>query len=280
MGNEQVQRIKNYLEALYDIPFDVNRIIKYGEPEYQIKPNNKLRELFIAKFKIINRIRIVIEVNPEKYAAASIKDMASASEEKKRVFLEYAKQLQVRRAKIDFYINDIRFDIEKTDEWPMEWNKYRLRVSRSPICAEDEEFNEEEIISAWAEMVIGMFLSLLNIVPIENDTQILEGGLKRIETNRYERNPVNRELCLLANGYMCKVCGFEFEKVYGDIGRHFIHVHHIVPVSSKETAYFLDPVNDLIPVCPNCHAMLHRTEPPMLPDELKQCIEKMKNNTK
>lgn len=59
-------------------------------------------------------------------------------------------------------------------------------------------------------------------------------------------------------------------KIYGEIGNGFIHVHHLVPLSAIKENYHLDPINDLIPVCPNCHAMLHRQNPPLTPEELKQ----------
>jgi 5-methylcytosine-specific restriction protein A len=50
----------------------------------------------------------------------------------------------------------------------------------------------------------------------------------------------------------------DFEKMYGELGRGFIHIHHVVPISTIGKEYLLDPVKDLVPVCPNCHAMLHR----------------------
>ena len=70
----------------------------------------------------------------------------------------------------------------------------------------------------------------------------------------------------------CSICGFDFEKNYGELGKGFIHVHHIVPVSKIGPNYIIDPVKDLIPVCPNCHAMLHRTDPPMDPDVLLKIL--------
>lgn len=60
------------------------------------------------------------------------------------------------------------------------------------------------------------------------------------------------------------------KKVYGEIGRGFIHVHHKVPLSSIGKEYELDPIKDLVPVCPNCHAMLHRKEPPYDVNDLKE----------
>lgn len=181
---------------------------------------------------------ILIEVTPEKYAAFSIKDMSTASAEKKQMFAEYANQLIRKKAKVDFYLNEIPVDIINPESWPSEWHSYRLRVSRSPICSENEVFDEANIVSSWASIIVGMFLSLLNVTNIEEEEHY-EGGVKKVSTNRYERNPVNRELCLAANGYVCKICGFDFEKVYGQLGYHFIHVHHIVPISKMVNTYVL-----------------------------------------
>lgn len=82
-------------------------------------------------------------------------------------------------------------------------------------------------------------------------------ALSRVEANRYERDPEARRACLAHHGTACAACGFSFEIKYGEIGRDFIHVHHIVPVSQLGPDYELDPVTDLVPLCANCHAMAH-----------------------
>ena len=108
-----------------------------------------------------------------------------------------------------------------------------------------------------------------------SDTDTLfEGAKKTVIVNQYERNQEARRMCIAANGYKCKVCGMDFEKSYGEIGRGFIHVHHIVPISTIGEEYQLDPVKDLVPVCPNCHAMLHRgiDGKVLTVDELKKLI--------
>jgi hypothetical protein len=64
--------------------------------------------------------------------------------------------------------------------------------------------------------------------------------------------------CIAYFGCRCAVCGFDFEAMYGERGRGFMHVHHLVPLSIIATGYNVNPVTDLIPVCPNCHAMLHQ----------------------
>lgn len=85
-----------------------------------------------------------------------------------------------------------------------------------------------------------------------------EGAVKTITVNKYERNPIARKKCIEYHGCECSVCGLSFEKMYGELGKDFIHVHHIVPLNTIGEKYNVDYKTDLIPVCPNCHAMLHR----------------------
>jgi len=85
----------------------------------------------------------------------------------------------------------------------------------------------------------------------------IEGALKEIKVNAYERDRKARQACIDFHGTDCKVCGLDFGSRYGEIGVGFIHVHHVVPLASIGDEYEVDPVKDLVPVCPNCHAMLH-----------------------
>lgn len=109
----------------------------------------------------------------------------------------------------------------------------------------------------------------------EKQSQALwEGAQKAITVNAYERNPKAREQCIEYHGHCrCHICGFDFEAVYGELGRGYIHVHHIVPLSDIKQCYQINPVTDLIPVCPNCHAMLHRRQPPLTAEELKSLLK-------
>lgn len=104
------------------------------------------------------------------------------------------------------------------------------------------------------------------------DRNIFEGVKSQITVNKYERNDKARNACIEFYGYICKVCDFDFEDKYGAIGKQFIHVHHIVSIASIGKSYKVDPKNDLRPVCPNCHAMLHRKNPPYSIDELKKKV--------
>lgn len=100
----------------------------------------------------------------------------------------------------------------------------------------------------------------------------VEGNRVAVLVNRYERSPKERKRCLRVHGFSCKVCSMNFKQRYGEIGSEFIHVHHIIPVSKTRGSYVLDGARDLLPVCPNCHAMLHRHEPPFSIGKLKRIV--------
>lgn len=104
-----------------------------------------------------------------------------------------------------------------------------------------------------------------------------EGSSKRVSVNVYERNPKAKKDCITVYGTACSVCGFRFEDHYGEIGKDFIHVHHLEMISTLGINYIVDPVADLRPVCPNCHAMIHKRNPPFTIDELKRMLRKMPN---
>ena len=102
-----------------------------------------------------------------------------------------------------------------------------------------------------------------------------EGAKTSVLVNSYERNSKARTQSIEYYGAICKVCDFDFEKKYGSIGAGFIHVHHLTPLADIKAEYVVDPITDLRPVCPNCHAMLHKKQPPYSIEELRS---KLTNN--
>jgi 5-methylcytosine-specific restriction protein A len=98
---------------------------------------------------------------------------------------------------------------------------------------------------------------------------LVEGASCRVLVNAYERNPEARRRCLEAHGTRCCICGFSFGAVYGEVAEGYIHVHHLRPLSEIDGEYVVDPVADLRPVCPNCHAVIHRRTPPFSIEEVR-----------
>lgn len=117
--------------------------------------------------------------------------------------------------------------------------------------------------------------------PIEGIDEIhecfKEGSLIKTEVSIYKRSIKARQRCIELKGCSCCVCGFDFEKIYGAIGQGFIHIHHLNQLSERVDEYIVDPETDLVPVCPNCHSMLHNKKPYITIEELKSYLNKKKN---
>ena len=99
-----------------------------------------------------------------------------------------------------------------------------------------------------------------------------EGTIRTVQVNAFERNPEARQRCIEAHGTTCSVCSFSFGDVYGDFARDFIHVHHLNPLATQRTEHNVDPVRDLRPVCPNCHAVIHMRNGCLSIEEAKSMI--------
>lgn len=132
----------------------------------------------------------------------------------------------------------------------------------------------EELEATWFEFLTTQNIRV-NPFTVSADTPqiFIEGTANQITQTRYERNPYARIACLEHYGFTCSVCTFNFVSRYGKLGSNFIHVHHLTQVATIGKAYTVDPINDLRPVCPNCHAMLHRRNPPLTIDELKSLLK-------
>ncbi|MFQ8632396.1 MAG: HNH endonuclease [Intestinibacter bartlettii] len=111
----------------------------------------------------------------------------------------------------------------------------------------------------------------LETIEIENR---VEGKRKKIYTTKYERNPKNRKEAIKIHGTRCMVCDFDFEEVYGEFGKDFIEVHHTKPLYSLEDEVEINPEEDLVCLCSNCHRMIHRRRDKILTvEELKEIME-------
>lgn len=109
---------------------------------------------------------------------------------------------------------------------------------------------------------------------------LIEGDERHITRSVRERNPVARALCIehyrnLNSGKLaCLVCDFDFSETYGAIGDGFIHVHHLNPLAEASSLRQVSPEFDLVPVCPNCHGLIHRGNKNRSISEMRQLLKK------
>lgn len=109
------------------------------------------------------------------------------------------------------------------------------------------------------------------------ETALFEGEKKQRLISYYERNPKNKSECIAHHGVTCKVCGFDFEAVYGELGRNYIQAHHIVPMHKIGKRYQINPKKDLVPLCANCHVMIHVGKEVRTIRELRELMIAAKN---
>lgn len=114
------------------------------------------------------------------------------------------------------------------------------------------------------------------VLSIEEDPEevylraLPEGAKTIIEVNQYERSETNRRRCIEIHGLACSVCGMNFGDEFGEIGSGFIEVHHVTPLAQLGGSDEVDPRHDMVPICPNCHRMLHRRNPPYSVEEMRK----------
>lgn len=97
----------------------------------------------------------------------------------------------------------------------------------------------------------------------------IEGAVKLVHANAYERSLAARKAAIRHHGSTCAICSFDFEEHFGPTMSGFIHVHHIKPLNEIDEEYRVDPKTDLIPVCPNCHAVIHSRRQTLSVDEVR-----------
>lgn len=129
-----------------------------------------------------------------------------------------------------------------------------------------------EIENLWSNFISAKNFSFPEEIA-ETQEEFVEGAARQVFVNAYERNPEARRICIEHFGASCQVCNFDFESKYGKIGRGYIHVHHLKQISEIRKEYKVNPIKDLRPVCPNCHAIIHKRKPPFTIEEVKNFLK-------
>lgn len=208
---------------------------------------------------------------PGNYASGLIAGMRTASHSQKAAFAVFSDSLKSKGATISLNFGGHLADASCPESWPDEWPSIDLSMRKVGVVVEKSTGYDFDAAFPWATGFFGLAIALLPLEEVEETDALgeCEGAALLQLVKRYERSRINRAACIEVRGSSCKICGFDFGVQFGDLGAGFIHVHHIVSLADMGESYALNPGTDLIPVCPNCHAMLHRKRPPLTPDELR-----------
>lgn len=266
--------LKENLEKTFNISFNINNVINEFGNTYFIRLKDLGKSGFLMKVQIKDNIRLLIEVEPDEYGVNFLNNISNSNAEQRKNFIYYWNALKEKDISIE--INDKAITKEQFVTLTDNWKKFKISFNKTPYCDENE-VDKAEIVCAFVIQICKMVFSILtyDIDDKINLEGYVEGNKYSIISTKYERNRKNREICLKNKGYICSVCGFDFEKKYGEIGKNFIEVHHAIQVSDMGENYAVDPIKDMYPLCSNCHSMIHRKNPPYTIEELKSII---KNN--
>lgn len=213
---------------------------------------------------------------PGPFAVGVIEAIRTSTTEQRAVFAAMARVAISRGADVRLAIGGAPTDPRAPTAWPTgEWPGFSLNLRKGGLVRDSRSADAETAEALpWVERMLGMVLALLPVeTTVEGEVEgVAEGAPYLALVNRYERSRLNRAVCIDHHGARCKVCGFAFGERYGPAGDGFIHVHHLEPLSMMQGSYVLDPVNDLVPLCANCHSMAHRRTPPFNVEELKSML--------
>lgn len=151
----------------------------------------------------------------------------------------------------------------------------RAAFSYAGLARAAEVRDTVPVTVVWSFDVAGQIAEGTLAEEVSDSSTHVEGAAFSVTVNGYERNPAARRECLAHHGFACSVCGFSFQDVYGELGHKYIHVHHIKPLHEIRAAYIVDPIRDLLPICPNCHAMIHRESPPLTVERLQTLLREV-----
>ena len=266
MMTHESDYLERVLESNTGLKFRIAPANENGNNGYLIRPSGVNEGLFKIKVIYRNNSKLIAEFTP--LDSQFIRSMNVSDERSRELFSKYAQELE-KNGQFKIEVNNEQL-MSPYYEWPPEMSSLTVKLSK---IIDSSSTDIIRVIVEWVTNIMLLISSLLNIEQIYDDSVFYTDGAESVVTqNKYERNPLNRKACLLIKGYSCVVCNFNFEDHYGSIGKNFIHVHHLVPVSKLKGETFINPETDLVPVCPNCHYMLHKRDPPYTVEELKKMI--------
>jgi len=147
-----------------------------------------------------------------------------------------------------------------------------LAASPGPSARISKDRTSTAIGTSEVSGVVALVARDLRPWEIEEPENYFHPGVARVVVDSLELDPFVRKACVAHYGPVCQVCGIRFDKTYGKIGADFIEIHHLGPATDTRESF--DPVGVAIPLCPNCHSMIHRRSPMLSVSELKRVFRR------
>ncbi|MFT4804051.1 MAG: 5-methylcytosine-specific restriction protein A [Psychroserpens sp.] len=216
-----------------------------------------------------------IKFIPGSFSASLLSTMRASNNSRKKLFLEILATCEREGNVVQTSTGGDVVNYKDERFWTKDWGDFQLFFQTThDYCDSVDPVDLTDYVSFWVNRFVAAVFSIMPIkresFEVEEATyEILpEGELIQVMLNKYERDPRNRDAAIAIHGLACKACGVELTDIYGELAQEFIEIHHCKPLSELGGEYLVDPSNDLVPLCPNCHSMIHRRIPALSLDEL------------
>lgn len=228
---------------------------------------------FTVQVRLVRR-RLDVEFQPGTHAGPLVEAMGRSDDMGRSLWMSQQDVLRRAGCNLLMSINGSAVDPSE-DVWSERWRFLSLRMTRNLVAIEPEDEAEGLFPPrTWVGRFAALLVALLPLV--EKDAAQFEPDVEgdpQLATHfRYERSARNRAAAIAIHGFDCRVCEVNLQRIYGEIARDFIHIHHLTPLSDLERPAPVDPERDLAPLCPNCHGVAHRRRPPYTIQELRAAL--------
>jgi 5-methylcytosine-specific restriction protein A len=262
----------------------VDRRNTNGTHSFELQPSDHPPAHTFTLQTIVSWRSIEVVFTPGRFAAELLEAMGQTGQIGRAVFVSVLDCCRDKDAQIILTLNNRAREFNDPTIWDVPWQGIRLTLRKGMLPINDGDATADaEIIGSWVALLAAAILALLpleanesadQIYPAEAVAGIPEGDKISLTVNRYERDRRNRAAALAIHGHICKACASDMGHRYGVIAAGLIEVHHTTPVSQLGPSYIINPQTDLVPLCPNCHAVAHRREPPYSVEEIRDLLRK------
>ena len=252
-----------------------------GQRWYLLRPRGHPADNTFGIRTTLGWRRLRIDFEPDNFAGSLLADMGNVDADGRSSFGAVLADCHRLGAQIDFQVNGIAFHYESEEAWTQAWSRLSFSINKGQLeLGVDNGVQDAQIICNWTGRFVAAVVSILPTEEVDQavESDVIgypEGALTKVQTNRYERDRRNRAAAIAIHGTACKGCGLDMGAHYGSVAAGLIEIHHVTPVSQLGAGYVIDPVCDLVPLCPNCHAVVHRRNPPLSVDELDLLLKQV-----
>jgi 5-methylcytosine-specific restriction enzyme A len=273
--------IQEFLRRRFGFEIDVDTEDSEKGQLLVIRPANMDSTICFKVEIIVGWRSIEAKFIPDNYAAELLAAMENATADQKAAFVTFASSIIQKGAGLRMTFGHLQADPLHPSEWPSQWSDFEISMEKIGLVLGQGEANDSKQTLPWIASFFGAALALLPLEPV-SDAEIpigeAEGQVYYAIVKKYERSRINRAACLEVHGTKCKTCHVELGEEYGSIAEGLIHIHHLIPVSMLGEGYVIDPAKDLVPVCPNCHAVIHQHYPPLDLESVRQALGRQEHD--